>query len=113
MLVLTAGSPLWMLLLIAVVFGVPQGATSLALQNSVYYQADPERIGSSAGLLRTFAYVGSMVASATTAVAFGPHASTAGMHTLAWVMLAAGVLFLLITLADRSLRHVTGPAHAE
>jgi MFS family permease len=106
MLVLTAGSPLWMLLLIAVVFGVPQGAAGLALQNSVYHQADPGRTGSSAGLLRTFAYVGSMVASATTAVAFGPHAGTAGMHTLAWVMLAAAVLFLLVTLADRSLRHI-------
>lgn len=106
MLVLTGDSPLWMLLLIAVVFGVPQGAVSLALQNSVYHQADPGRTGSSAGLLRTFAYVGSMVASATTAVAFGPHAGTAGMHTLAWVMLAAGVLFLLLTVADRSLRHV-------
>ncbi|WP_326948443.1 MFS transporter [Amycolatopsis sp. NBC_01307] len=106
MLMLTGESPLWMLLLIAVVFGIPQGAVSLALQNSVYHQADPERTGSSAGLLRTFAYVGSMVASATTAVAFGPHASTAGMHTLAWVMLGAGVLFLLITVADRGLRHV-------
>lgn len=106
MLVLTAASPLWMLLLIAVVFGIPQGAAGLALQNSVYHQADPERTGSSAGLLRTFAYVGSMVASATTAAAFGPHASTAGMHTLAWVMLAAAVLFLLVTIAGRGLRRL-------
>lgn len=106
MLTLTAASPVWMLVLIAVVFGVPQGANNLALQNSVYHQAHPERTGSSAGLLRTFAYVGAMVASATTAAAFGQHASTAGMHLLAWVMLAAGVVYLLITVVDRSLRSV-------
>jgi uncharacterized membrane protein len=43
MLTLSTGSPLWALLVLAVVFGVPQGLNSLALQNSVYHQADPER----------------------------------------------------------------------
>jgi MFS family permease len=104
MLTLTGASPLWMLLLLAVIFGVPQGSNSLGLQNSVYFQADPERSGSSAGLLRTFAYLGSMVASSATAAAFGRSASTSGMHHLAWFMLGAGVLYLLITVFDRSLR---------
>ncbi|MDF3298968.1 MFS transporter [Streptomyces sp. K1PA1] len=104
MLTLTADSPLWTLVALAVVFGVPQGSNSLALQNSVYVQADPRRIGSSAGLLRTFAYLGSMVASSATAASFGEHASTAGMHHLARIMLGAGVLYLLITVLDHSLR---------
>ena len=102
-LTLTAGSPLWTLFLVALVFGLPQGLNNLALQNSVYFQADPERIASSAGLLRTFAYMGSMVASSATAASFGQRASTAGMHRLAWVMLAAGVLYLLLTVFDRTL----------
>lgn len=110
MLTLGATSPLWMLLALAVIFGLPQGLNSLALQNSVYYQSDPERTGSSAGLLRTFGYLGSMIASATTAVSFGQRADTAGMHELAWVMLGAGVLFLLVTVADRSLSRVAAPA---
>lgn len=104
MLTLTAASPVWALVLLAVVFGVPQGSNSLALQNSVYFQADPERTGSSAGLLRTFAYVGSMIASSATAASFGERASTEGMHRLAWIMLGAGVLYLLVTVLDRSLR---------
>ncbi|MFG3103603.1 MFS transporter [Streptomyces sp. NPDC048182] len=112
MLTLTADSPVWLLLVLALVFGVPQGLNSLALQNSVYHQADPERTGSSAGLLRTFAYLGSMVASATTAASFGPHAGTDGMHQLAWIMLAAGVLFLLITVLDRGLRRAGTPPAA-
>jgi MFS family permease len=102
-LTLTAGSPLWTLFLVALVFGLPQGLNNLALQNSVYFQADPERTASSAGLLRTFAYMGSMVASSATAASFGQRASTAGMHRLAWVMLAAGVLYLLLTVLDRTL----------
>jgi MFS family permease len=107
MLALTAGSPLWTLLVLAVLFGVPQGSNSLALQNSVYFQADPQRTGSSAGLLRTFAYLGSMIASSATAASFGQRAGTAGMHHLAWIMLGAGVLYLLITVFDRSLRHLS------
>ncbi|MEN3264319.1 MFS transporter [Pseudonocardia sp.] len=112
MLTLSTSSPLWTLLVLAVILGVPQGLNSLALQNSVYYQADPERTGSSAGLLRTFGYLGSMIASATTAASFGQRADTAGMHNLAWVMLGAGILFLLVTVVDHSLRHVaaTEPA---
>ncbi|WP_037841328.1 MFS transporter [Streptomyces sp. NRRL F-5126] len=107
MLTLTGSSPLWTLLLVALIFGVPQGLNNLALQNSVYFQADPERTASSAGLLRTFAYVGSMVASSATAVSFGQRADTGGMHELAWVMLAAGVLYLLLTVFDRTLGRVS------
>ncbi|QKW23787.1 MFS transporter [Kitasatospora sp. NA04385] len=112
MLALGAHSPLWALLVLAVVFGIPQGANGLALQNSVFLQSDPARTGSSAGLLRTFAYLGSMVASAATAAAYGPHAGTAGMHQLAWVMLAAAVLFLLLTAFDRTLPALRTPAAA-
>ncbi|MFJ8749161.1 MFS transporter [Streptomyces sp. NPDC102441] len=102
MLTLTGGSPVWMLVLVALIFGVPQGLNNLALQNSVYFQADPERTASSAGLLRTFAYIGSMVASSTAAASFGQRADTGGMHQLAWVMLGAGVLYLLLTVFDRT-----------
>ncbi|WP_411125242.1 MFS transporter [Streptomyces sp. x-19] len=109
MLTLSGRSPLWTLLLVALVFGVPQGLNNLALQNSVYFQADPERTASSAGLLRTFAYVGSMVASSATAASFGRRVDTGGMHHLAWVMLGAGVLYLLLTVFDRTLGRATTP----
>ncbi|MFF1357795.1 MFS transporter [Streptomyces sp. NPDC058297] len=103
-------SPIWMLLAVALIFGVPQGLNSLALQNSVYYQADPARVGTSSGLLRTFIYLGSMVASAASASAFGQHADTGGLHHLAWFMLGAGALFLLLTVFDRGLRRIATPS---
>jgi MFS family permease len=97
-------SAIWLLVVVAVVFGVPQGLNSLALQNAVYYQAEPERTGSSAGLLRTFGYLGAIVAAAATGAFFPHQADTAGLHRLAWFLLVVAVLFLVITAADRSLR---------
>ncbi|HET6503215.1 MAG TPA: MFS transporter [Amycolatopsis sp.] len=106
LLVLTGSSAIWLLVIVAVLFGIPQGLNSLALQNSVYHQAEPERIGSSSGLLRTFGYLGAIVASAANGAFLSRRADTAGLHHLAWFMLGAGALFLLVTVVDRALRRV-------
>lgn len=103
LLFLTPGSGVGLLLAVAIVFGVPQGLNSLALQNSVYYQADPDRMGSSAGLLRTFGYLGAIVASAASGLFFGRRADTGGLHHLALFLLVIAVAFLVLTLVDRSL----------
>lgn len=116
-------SPVWMLVAVVVVLGAPQGLNKLALQNAVFHQADGARIGSSAGLLRTFGYLGAIVASAANGVFFGRRADTGGLHHLAAFLLVVSALFLAVTVADRSLRRVglsrpnhapagTGPPHA-
>lgn len=107
LLTLSGQSALWLLLVVVVAFGVPQGLNSLANQNAVYYQADAERLGSSSGLLRTFTYLGAIVSSALTGTFFGARADTSGMHDIAIVMVAASVLLLVLVIADRSL----GRAH--
>ncbi|MET8564762.1 MFS transporter [Streptomyces flaveolus] len=102
-------SPLWLLLGVGVLLGVPQGLIGLATQTALYRQADPERIASAAGLLRTFTYLGALGASAATA-AFYPHrADTAGLHGLALFMLAGSALLLATTLPDRSLGRPAPP----
>ncbi|WP_326673628.1 MFS transporter [Streptomyces sp. NBC_01257] len=106
-------SPLWMLLMVVIVLGVPQGLNNLALQNSVFHQADGERMGSSAGLLRTFGYLGAIIASAASGSFFGERADTGGLHHLAAFMIAVSVLFLVVTLADRSLRRIGDAAPDE
>ncbi|QHA10102.1 MFS transporter [Streptomyces broussonetiae] len=107
LLLVRADSPLWLLLAVGTVLGVPQGLIGLATQNALYRQADPERIASAAGLLRTFMYLGALGASAATA-AFYPHrADTAGLHGLALFMLAGSALLLATTLPDRSLGRLT------
>ncbi|AEY93403.1 MFS transporter [Streptomyces corchorusii] len=100
-------SPFWLLLGVGVLLGVPQGLIGLATQTALYRQAEPERIASAAGLLRTFMYLGALGASAATA-AFYPHrADTTGLHGLALFMLAGSALLLATTLPDRSLGRLT------
>ncbi|MEU8934061.1 MFS transporter [Streptomyces sp. NPDC048409] len=107
LLLVDAGSPLWLLLAAGALLGIPQGLLGLAAQTALYRQADPERIGSAAGLLRTFMYLGALGASAATA-AFYPHrADTGGLHGLALFMLAGSAVLLAITLPDRSLARLT------
>ncbi|MGW4569087.1 MFS transporter, partial [Streptomyces sp. NPDC004561] len=103
LLLVRAGSPLWLLLVVGALLGVPQGLIGLATQNALYRQADPERIASAAGLLRTFMYLGALGASAATAASYPHRADTAGLHGLALFMLAGSVLLLATTLPDRSL----------
>ncbi|MFJ2512797.1 MFS transporter [Streptomyces griseoviridis] len=102
-----AGTPLWVLLAASAVMGVPQGLIGLATQNALYRQAEPARIASAAGLLRTFSYLGALGASAATAAFFPHRADTPGLHELALFMLAGSALLLAITLPDRSLSTLT------
>jgi hypothetical protein len=78
----------------------------------VYRQAEPARTASSAGLMRTFFYLGAITASTANGIVLTPVADTVGLHELALVVLVASVLFLVLTLADRSLAHVV-PAEQE
>lgn len=104
-------SPVWVIVVVALLAGLPQGLNNLAVQNAVYRQADPERVASSAGLMRTFFYLGAIAASAAGGIAFGGTAGD-GLPVLAAVMLVASTLFVLLTLADRSLARLTGPEGA-
>ncbi|MEU5026859.1 MFS transporter [Streptomyces milbemycinicus] len=106
LLLLRPDSPVWLLIAVALLFGVPQGLINLALQNAVYHQADPARIGSSAGLMRTFFYLGAMVASSAYGAFYGARANTGGLHGLASLMLAVAAVFLAVTVVDRSLGRI-------
>ncbi|WP_372343472.1 hypothetical protein [Streptomyces sp. KL116D] len=66
---LDADSPGWLLVLVGVAFGIPQGLNGLANQNALHAQADPARMAS-AGLLRTFTYLGALLAAAANAAFF-------------------------------------------
>jgi MFS family permease len=106
MLLLDAHSAIWLPVLIAAVNGLPQGLNNLANQNAVYYQADPARVGASAGLLRTFAYLGAMVASAAYGSFFRNGAGTAGLHHFAVFLIVVAALLLAVILVDPALTRV-------
>jgi MFS family permease len=112
LLFLGSRSAIWLLLVVTLVVGITQGLNSLANQNAVYYQADPALVGASAGLQRTFLYLGAIVSSAANAAFFGHSADTGGMHHLAVFMIVVAVLLLVVTVVDRSLRRVAIAAAA-
>ena len=103
LLVLGAHSPIWLLLVVGVLAGLPQGMNTLANQNALFRQADARRMGTASGLLRSFQYLGAMLSSATVAVVFRTGAHTGGLHHLAVVMIGCGLLLLVAVLVDRSL----------
>ncbi|MER6947505.1 hydrolase [Nonomuraea sp. NPDC000554] len=106
LLLVGSSTAVWLLALVGALIGVPQGLNGLANQNALYAQADPSRMGSSAGLLRTFMYLGAVLASAANAACYRHGATTGGLHQLVWLLLGIAVLFLAVTLADRSLRRI-------
>lgn len=112
MLLVHAEAAIPFLVVIALVTGVPQGLNNLAVQNSLYYQAEPQRMGASSGLLRTFMYLGAIAASSASGSFFGSRATTGGLHELAWFMLGAAVAFFALTLGDRSLARISSQSRA-
>lgn len=106
LLLLGSGTAIWTIVLVAAVIGIPQGLIGLANQNALYAQADPERMGSSAGLLRTFMYLGALLASAANAAFYRDGATTGGLHELAGLLITVAVLLLVVTTLDRSLSRV-------
>jgi len=106
LLLLQGDSPIWLLLLPCAALGLPQGLNNLANQNALYFQAEPERIASSAGLQRTFMYFGAITASIAIGGFYGQRATTVGLHDLATFMLCVATVFLLVVVFDRSLARV-------
>ena len=101
--VLDATTPIWGLLGVMILVGIPQGLVGLSNQNVLYLQTPADEIGASSGLLRTFQYIGAIGASAAAGIFYGAAASTHGLHDLAVFMTVVAVLGLVLVLADRTL----------
>lgn len=106
LLLLGPGSAIWSLVGIALILGLSEGLNNLANQNAMYHQADPVRSASSAGLYRTFFYLGAISAAAANGAFLARGADTAGLHHLALFIGSCAALFLAATLADRSLHRI-------
>ncbi|WP_309473779.1 MFS transporter [Curtobacterium sp. AG1037] len=107
LLLLHAGSPLVLLLVVPALFGVPQALASVSNQAALYKVVPSEYIGTAAGLSRTSIYIGAIAASSLIGGVFGQAPTTPDLHVLAWVMLGVGVLLSVLTLADRALARAT------
>lgn len=97
------GSPLWLMLVIVALFGIPQGLASVSNQAALYRQAPRAQIGSAAGLSRTSVQIGAIAASSLIGSIFGASATDAGLHLIAWIVVGIAVAALLVTATDRAL----------
>ena len=88
----------------AAVAGATLGLSMSVSQVVLCKLADSETIGTAAGLLRTFIYLGSIGAASVGGVFFTPQVSDVGMHAIGAVVAVLGLLALAMTLADRGLR---------
>jgi MFS family permease len=102
LLVSTTTSLIW-IIVITLIFGVTLATFASGNQTALYRQALPEQIGTASGLLRTFAYVGSIGSSAIISVTFHKSVTDHGLHTVAAIMIGVSIVALLFTLADRRL----------
>ncbi|MGK5637446.1 MFS transporter [Streptomyces sp. URMC 126] len=98
------GTPMAVLVLVGVVFGVPNGLNAVGNQTALYAQAPAGRTGTAAGLFRTAQYVGAVASTSVIGLVYGDRATTGGLHTAAVVLTALGALLLPATLFDRALR---------
>ncbi|MGP8297798.1 MFS transporter [Streptomyces inhibens] len=103
-LLLQSTGPLIVLLCAGALFGIPQGLASTGNQAAVHAQAPADGVGAAAGLQRTAQYLGAITASGLIGLLYGQRASNSGLHEIALIGVVLGLLLLVLTLADRTLR---------
>lgn len=106
---LSTHSPLIVIVLVSLIFGVTAVTTTVGNQTALYLQASPAQIGTASGLFRTFGYLGSIISAVLGSLAFRGGVGDHGLHTLGLVLIAAGVVVLLLTVLDRRLSNCTTP----
>ena len=102
-LILTHQSPIWLMVVMTLLFGITNGLSSFANQATLYLQAPAAEIAVASGLYRTSNYVGAIFSSSLIGITFGKAATDAGLHALAWVLVGIGVVIVLLVVLDRRL----------
>lgn len=97
LLLFTSTTPIWVMVLITMVFGVVSGLGVIGNQAALYQQAPAEAVGVAAGLMRTFTYLGAVLSSSLISLSFGDRATDAGLHTITIALLGLGLALLAIT----------------
>ncbi len=87
LLLFDAATPVWALLAVSAVLGVPNGFNNLGLQAALYETAPAAQIGAAGGLFQTFRYMGAILSTALIGLVMGAHATSGHLHTLTSALL--------------------------
>ncbi|WP_084701413.1 MFS transporter [Streptacidiphilus anmyonensis] len=103
MLTIGTSTPMAVVVAVSALFGITSGIASVANQTVLYQECPAATVGTAAGLLRTFGYVGSIASAAITGTAFHRHVTDTGLHHISWALVLIAALVLAITVGDRRL----------
>ena len=95
---LHGSSPVIVIVVAALLFGIPGGFNNLGLQTALYEASPPDRMGSSGGLFQTFRYLGAILSTSVLGIVFERDLSTRGLHHVGWLMTAVAAVLLLLAL---------------
>jgi predicted MFS family arabinose efflux permease len=106
-LVLLLHTDAWLAVTIAltVVFGIAMGTSASANQIALYQESPADQLGTAAGLLRSFGYLGSIASSAITGIVFHHSVSNAGVNTIGWIMIGVSLLLIALSVTGTTARH--------
>ncbi|WP_328394704.1 MFS transporter [Nocardia sp. NBC_00416] len=103
MLLITHHSPVAVLIVMSLLFGLANGFSGFANQAALYVQAPASDVAVAAGLFRTFAYLGAIFSASLIAATFGAAPTDAGLHAVGAIMLGIGVVTGLMTVLDHAI----------
>ncbi|WP_148046355.1 MFS transporter [Halostreptopolyspora alba] len=101
LLLVDSSTPLWSLVLLTSLLGLPNAFNNLGMQSLMYRSAPAEHIGIASGLFQTFRFVGSIAASVIIGVVFTHGISDTGLTTMAAIMVAVSAAVVLAALLQR------------
>ncbi|MBB4932590.1 MFS family permease [Lipingzhangella halophila] len=101
LLLVDSSTPLWTLVLLTALLGLPNAFNNLGLQSMMYRAAPTEHIGIASGLFQTFRFIGSIAASVIIGLVFTHGISDAGLTTIAGIMVAMSAAVVLANLRPR------------
>jgi MFS family permease len=98
LLTFSPSTPLWAIVPVTVVLGIPIGFNNLGLQSALYGASDPARTGAAAGIFQTCRFIGAVLSTSLLGIVFAEGVDSAGLHELALVFAGVSVLVLLASL---------------
>jgi predicted MFS family arabinose efflux permease len=110
-LLLTFGptTPVFALIAVGLVLGIPNGFNNMGLQAALYEAAPPARTSWAGAQFQTFRYVGAILSSTLLASVFRQHATTEGLHSMAILLMVVSIGLVIASVAIVS-RPPQGPA---
>ncbi|MEV0948712.1 MFS transporter [Rhodococcus sp. NPDC049939] len=96
-------APILVLLLVAVVLGIPNGFNNIGNQNLVSSVTSVKEVGTAIGMYRTVQYIGANLAAAVLAATSGHVIDDVGLHRTGWFIAVVGTVLLVGVLISRNM----------